>query len=83
MQVQVPLYYGSTRFSRVTSIKFVKSNQEVKHACKLKRVDSNMNVGPSTEIFPQNIKCSLPGIGCSIVRYDIQNNVAAYLLRPQ
>ena len=54
------MYYQSTKFSRITDIKPLSSG------CKIKEP----SVPPETteKIFPQNVKCTIPGIKCAIIR---------------
>jgi hypothetical protein len=75
LEVHVPMYYQSTKFSRITDIKPLSSGCTI----------TEPNIPPDTteKIFPQNVKCTIPGVKCVTIRcppFDLpKNNVAVKL----
>ena len=59
-KVQVPMYFESTEFTRISSI-------EPLAGCKVKKPQVPKTTKATT--FPQNIKCNVPGIYCVTIRY--------------
>jgi len=55
LEVQVPMYFESTEFTRISSI-------EPLVGCKVKKPEVPNTTKATT--FPQNIKCNVPGIYC-------------------
>ena len=65
IQVEVPMYFESTKFNAISSIE-MQSNQEIP-GCRVKEPETPEKTKATT--FPQNIKCTVPGVFCAIIRY--------------
>ena len=53
------MYYQSTKIARIVSIKPAKA---------YKITEPNIPEKTTEKLFPQNVACSVPGIGCATIR---------------